>query len=156
MCLRKCNQDHVENLHSQIRNYNGFNDHPTPEGYINALRCLASNSSICELLDKTISSGANWQPDKEHSTNFSNVNIINTSTCASESALHPSDSLVLSADGDTLQLESLDTKIEQEIVDYIAGSVVINITKQKTKHDICEDCIHLCISSNYSRNQTNL
>ena len=153
LCLRKCNQDHVENLHSQIRSNNGFNDHPTPEGYINALRCLASNSSICELLDKTISSGANCQPDKEHSTVHSNVfEMTNISTCASESALDTSDSLVLLEDGDTLQLESLDTKIEQEIVDYIAGSVVRNITKQKTKHDICEDCIHLCISSNYSSN----
>ena len=72
MCLRKCNQDHVENLHSQIRIYNGFNDHPTAEGYINPLRCLASSSSICELLDKTILSGANCQPDDEHSTAHSN------------------------------------------------------------------------------------
>ena len=73
---------------------------------------MDSPKSIMELLDKTISSGANCQHDKEHSTVRSNVfEITNTSTCASESALDTSDSLVLLADGDTLQLESLDTKI---------------------------------------------
>ncbi|XP_005095249.1 uncharacterized protein LOC101858172 [Aplysia californica] len=59
LCLRKCNQDHVENLHSQKRGYNGFNNHPTIPGYVNALHCQSSSSATSELLDKTISAGAN-------------------------------------------------------------------------------------------------
>lgn len=66
LCLRKCNQDHVENLHSQIRGYNGFNDHPSVTAYINALRCLSCSFSTSELLDQTMSSGANCVPDGEH------------------------------------------------------------------------------------------
>ncbi|KAL8599934.1 hypothetical protein ACOMHN_057711 [Nucella lapillus] len=45
LCLRKCNQDPVENLHSQIRGYNGFNDHPTLPAYVNACLVLLQHQS---------------------------------------------------------------------------------------------------------------
>ena len=65
LCLQKLNQDHVENLHAQIRNYHGNNIHPMLDAYINAIRCLSSAFSTSELLDSTLSSGANCQPDKD-------------------------------------------------------------------------------------------
>ncbi|GFN93250.1 transposable element p transposase [Plakobranchus ocellatus] len=129
LCLRKCNQDHVENLHSQIRNYKGFNDHPKAESYINALRCLACSSSTTELLDKTISAGANCLSDKEASpyTISPPDAVTYKSFSARQTDLEESNS-----EGPTLEWElgvlELEGKqlgeVEKEIVNYIAGSVV--------------------------------
>jgi len=94
----------VENLHSQIRGYNGFNDHPTPESYINALRCLSCSSSTTELLDKTISAGANCLADGETNTSC----IINIDNIASVSQGQSSQYLQLQSVPITSELEDGD------------------------------------------------
>ncbi|ELU02062.1 hypothetical protein CAPTEDRAFT_218121 [Capitella teleta] len=63
--LRKFNQDHVENLHSRIRSFNGNNQHPMVSEYVNAIRCLACAASTTELLDRDINKGQNCLPDGE-------------------------------------------------------------------------------------------
>eukprot|EP00745_Piridium_sociabile_P001644 TRINITY_DN11012_c0_g1_i1.p1 TRINITY_DN11012_c0_g1~~TRINITY_DN11012_c0_g1_i1.p1 ORF type:complete len:747 (+),score=148.19 TRINITY_DN11012_c0_g1_i1:561-2801(+) len=138
LCLRKCNQDHVENLHSQIRGYNGFNDHPSLTSYVNALRCLACSFSTSELLDKTISAGANCQPDGEHGIHLNSDTSFAAPTPASEgpSSLGFEEQITVSAT-ESAELPVL-PDIDSDIVHYIAGSVVRNVSKL----DIgCSECI---------------
>lgn len=65
LCREKVNQDHVENFHAQISAYHSHNHHPMLDAYVTAIRCLASAFSSSELLDRTISAGANCCPDSE-------------------------------------------------------------------------------------------
>ncbi|KAK7088797.1 hypothetical protein V1264_022670 [Littorina saxatilis] len=125
LCLRKCNQDHVENLHSQIRGYNGFNDHPSLTSYVNALRCLACSFSTSELLDKTIRAGANCQPDGEHGID------LNTGTSFASEGPSPLGSAQISVSLSATESAELPvlSDIESDIVHYIAGSVVRNVGK---------------------------
>ena len=140
LCLRKCNQDHVENLHAQIRSKNGFNDHPTSEGYITALRCLACSSSLTELLDATISSGANCLPDEENGCNSTTNFAVQC-----QSLDHPADHISVTFDFDTT-IEYLCDELpdnSNDIVDYIAGSIIRALNKTKSRFNICEKCIEL-------------
>lgn len=130
ICLWKCNQDHVENLHSQIQGYNGFNDHPNAESYINALRCLACRSSTTELLDKTISSVSNCLPDGEDSatSNSSSVADMPKKSFFSTPSLTISENLDQDWEicvTDQLFLNS----VESEVVTYIAGNVLHKLKK---------------------------
>eukprot|EP00745_Piridium_sociabile_P013933 TRINITY_DN20534_c0_g2_i1.p1 TRINITY_DN20534_c0_g2~~TRINITY_DN20534_c0_g2_i1.p1 ORF type:complete len:764 (-),score=172.59 TRINITY_DN20534_c0_g2_i1:134-2425(-) len=134
LCLRKCNQDHVENLHSMIRGYNGFDDHPTLPAYTNALRCLSCRFSTTELLDKTISAGANCLPDNEAggvlheaggvahvpSQTLESASIENESACSQLEISH----------ADSPRVDSTLKPAEGDIVAYIAGSMIkkLNIT----------------------------
>jgi ferredoxin len=125
LCLRKCNQDHVENLHSQIRHYNGFNDHPSVPAYVNALRCLSCSSSVSELLDKTISSGSNCLPDGEHGERTPDPPAPSVAPNESQTECHfasffPSDDAQHSTSSSVPELQS----VEKDLVEYIAGSVV--------------------------------
>ncbi|KAL8614765.1 hypothetical protein ACOMHN_017746 [Nucella lapillus] len=137
LCLRMCNQDHVENLHSQIRGYNGFNDHPTLPAYVNALRCLSCSSATSELLDKTIRAGANCQPDGEHGHHP----IVNPCTadveCDAENADHadPIETNSFSCENNLFSSSFTDSEmelppVESDIVQYISGAVV-RMFKQK-------------------------
>ncbi|KAL8562565.1 hypothetical protein ACOMHN_045830 [Nucella lapillus] len=156
--LRKCNQDHVENRHSQIRGYNGFNDHPTLPAYVNALRCLSCSSATSELLDKTISDGANCQPDSEHGHHP----IVNPCTadveCDAENADHadPIETNSFSCENNLFSSSFKDSEmelppVESDIVQYIAGAVV---RKFKQKND-CPLCVEkFTISANEATGET--
>ncbi|KAL8602678.1 hypothetical protein ACOMHN_058631 [Nucella lapillus] len=158
LCLRKCNQDHVENLHSQIRGYNGFNDHPTLPAYVNALRCLSCSSATSELLDKTISAGANCQPDGEHGHH----RIVNPCTadveCDAENADHadPIETNSFSCENNLFSSSFTYSEmelppVESDIVQYIAGAVV---RKFKQKND-CPLCVEkFTISANEATGET--
>ncbi|KAL8578147.1 hypothetical protein ACOMHN_051702 [Nucella lapillus] len=158
LCLRKCNQDHVENLHSQIRGYNGFNDHPTLPAYVNALRCLSCSSAASELLDKTISAGANCQPDGEHGHHP----IVNPCTadveCDAENADHadPIETNSFSCENNLFSSSFTDSEmelppVESDIVQYIGGAVV---RKFKQKYD-CPLCVEkFTISANEATGET--
>ena len=50
-CLRKFNQDHVENMHSRISAFHGFNDHPMRHQYVTAIKCLSCSLGTTELID---------------------------------------------------------------------------------------------------------
>ncbi|KAL8611174.1 hypothetical protein ACOMHN_064464 [Nucella lapillus] len=158
LCLRKCNQDHVENLHSQIRGYNGFNDHPTLPAYVNALRCLSCSSQTSELFDKTISAGANCQPDGEHGHHP----IVNPCTadveCDAENADHadPIETNSFSCENNLFSSSFTDSEmelppVESDIVQYIAGAVVRKF-KQKNNCPLCVE--KFTISANEAAGET--
>ena len=63
MCLRRLNQDHVENLHALIRSHNGYCDHPTAMGYVSALRKVACYALLSELFNDKAVSNKNCQSD---------------------------------------------------------------------------------------------
>ena len=155
LCLRKVNQDHVENLHSQIRRFNGFNDHPMPEQYVNALHCLACYVSTTELLDKNISSGANCLPDGENDISLP-LPQVNTGVCGYETE---------TPEGHEIESTRLDweaaiplslSDIEHNIVDYIAGSVVKQIVKNYSTFNLCKECISLLTKDPQERSGTNV
>ena len=61
LCLRKFNQDHVENIHSRISAFHGFNDHPMRHQYVTAIKFLSCTCSLgtTELIDSFLSKSTN-------------------------------------------------------------------------------------------------
>lgn len=164
MCLRKINQDHVENLHCQIRGYNGFNDHPPARDYVNALRGLACKSSTSELLDTVHPDGANCEGSSWEET-ASLVDCTSPDGCDSQldvdsaSSTQPAIRPILPVDctsvsqhaanlhrppTDSGSLElPLDT-IELEISSYISGAVVHSLMRKTSS---CNSCLEMCLGS---------
>ena len=56
LCLRKCDQDQVENMHRAFR---GFNDNPMLHQYVTAIKCLSCSLGTKELIDSSISTSTN-------------------------------------------------------------------------------------------------
>lgn len=143
LCLRKCNQDHVENMHSRIRGYNGFNDHPMVDAYVSAIRCLSCSFSTTELLDQAGSTGANCQPDGEAA-------LVDPDSCPPEIQLPQPENVQLTqceppggADVTGVQSQG----IEASIVSYIAGYVVRKLRKGGSQ---CPHCMHLLLGVSYA------
>ena len=148
LCLRKCNQDHVENMHCQIRGYNGYNDHPSVDAYVNAIRCLACSISTSELLDSDISKGANCLVDGELD---SLPYEAQSCTCDTQLKI-PAPSTQSSPEVETAEWEqsiiSALPPIETEVSNYIAGSVISKLMK-KVKCQACVSLMKTTAASSY-------
>lgn len=146
LCLRKCNQDHVENMHCRIRGRNGFNDHPTLTGYVNAIRCLACAFSTTDLLDSSISEGRNCMDDGETDSLFSKFETP-LSECESKvesNVVVPNKSNVVSLNVDSacLPVERFHfDEIQNDVCLYISGCVVRSLVKGMRKFHLCELCV---------------
>lgn len=152
LCLRKLNQDHVENLHCQIRGRNGFNDHPMLPAYVSAIKCLACQISTTELLESATSSGANCEilfEDDEVDSTEDGVTSHNI-PCAASFDTGKGTALASTSSDDSeelycvsnLHLQPLNV-VQVETCAYIAGAVLRSLSKRLKAHGICEKCIIL-------------
>ena len=140
LCTRKLNQDHVENLHCMIRAKHGLDDHPNPQGYISALRCLSAKAFTSELVQVSHPAGANCEPepwdnpkmDPLPATESEITEEIDDTLEVEDNCFEP----VLLDIGATL------SDIESETAMYIAGAGVRKHICLKNK---CDECINLCI-----------
>ncbi|GFR73105.1 THAP domain-containing protein 9 [Elysia marginata] len=166
LCLRKLNQDHVENLHSQIRGRNGFNDHPMLSAYVSAIKCLACQVNTSELLEASASTGANCEllcedgedygtPAEEltfHSVSF--AENLNTS----DDIVEVQSSEDISEETECLTDVPPLNVVQVETCAYVAGVVLRSLSKRVKSIGICEKCIALGntgapSSSSFSRNK---
>ena len=145
LALRKVNQDHVENMHAQIRGYNGYNYHPMAPAYLNAIRCLSSSLLTGELLEANVSKGRNCQADGEHSP------LVPHPSLPPQPATIPSESLPPveenenfdDFEGEMMESENLVDNVEGNIVNYICGFIIRKFRKTKSN---CEDCLSVLTS----------
>ena len=143
LCLRKCNQDKVENLHCQIRQFNRMNDHPDVIGYTNALRCLAISYSPIEFV---------WQ---SHESNCEEDHIPNCPL--PPSVLNPDNKDDIDSTPTPPAMQASDddengpalSAIEENIVQYIAGFVIRDLKKKK----MCAGCLALCLTDSTQPSQ---
>jgi hypothetical protein len=153
LCLRKCNQDHVENLHSLIRGNSGHNDHPMSQFYISALRILACSFQTTELL--ALSDSSNCEADDDH-VFLDTIPSLNTVTECSDACRAPVE-CVGDASGDNVinvsGIENLPPApvhvvdpIEENVIIYIAGYVIRKLNTPKA----CSECIDLCLTNSVS------
>lgn len=150
ICTRKLNQDHVENLHSQIRGFNGFNDHPNVPDYVNALRGLACKFSTSELIESCHPAGANCESlDWEEEEECGKENEPPASAAAiQEQTVDPID---FDTECEWEDLEPIHVScipdvlspIEEETVVYIAGACMRKLICVKGQ---CEACIGVCVN----------
>jgi hypothetical protein len=163
VCLRKFNQDHVENLHSVIRDNNRHNDHPLVQFYISAIRTLTCSFQTTELL--VLPSSANCEPDEEA---FLTSLSTPAKSCVDVQSLNDyqdirvlihdefgddfDDENVLpaGADDDSTHVSPTDSvapalvdSIQQNVVTYMAGFV---IRKLNNAAKACPECISLCLA----------
>ena len=159
LSLRKINQDHVENLHCQIRSYHGFNDHPMCDAYATALRCLSASFAPKELI---LSKSANCESSALDDAPLSNVIPV-------PSCVQPVPACLPNAPDQCAPLpnqcaplpnqcapelpfenveDDLDTlsEVERNVVAYISGSVVNTVRKKLS----CDECSNsLSINESY-------
>ena len=57
--LEKFNQGHVENIHSRISAFHGFNDNPMRHQYVTAIKCLSCSLGTTELIDSSLAKSTN-------------------------------------------------------------------------------------------------
>ena len=151
ICMRKCNQDHVENLHGQIRAYHGFNDHPNVISYVTALKYLSCQFLTAELLKP--SSGANCLPDNDLLATHPSVPQSSAECSAPQDLVSPeanaeegnADSWLDNEMGEFNEQEQQLSALQCNIVAYISGSVVKSLTKKDLIS--CPECLNLVLSS---------
>lgn len=143
---RKLNQDHVENLHSQLRGYHGFQDHPSSQEYITALRCLSCQFNTAELIETNHSVSANcessaWEADLPRVP----ASIPQEQPSDIENCV-PGEVVVELEDEDDNLIATIPlSKIESQTVGYIAGAACRKLLKQQQL--ACLECRELMLSS---------
>ena len=146
---RKLTQAHVENLHSQIRGYGGFNDHPNAHDYTNALRCLACKFSTTELVEAYQSDKTNceqWEDSlpaaeaEAPKAEATQTEALESEDATKENQPDPTLDVAFQNPG-AISGDNL-TPLEEETTIYIAGAVCHKMQKN-TK--ACSECISLCI-----------
>ena len=131
---RKINQDHVKHLHSLIRGYNGYDDHPDVFSYVKTIRCLACQYSTSELIE-THSLGANCESSSwEESLPSAPTSDVDSGT----SRIHdgPTNDAPLHDPSPTPCKFVPLNELEKETTVYISGSVCRKLMKLP-RYDEC-------------------